>query len=79
MNTAYDFAQILPTTHKRSDGGSLLVLGSANVDESLRRYMTKYNCSSADINRIGSIDKSVSIFGVVSFIPTSSNRVDLKC
>ena len=28
----------------------LLVLGSANVDEALRGYMTKYDCSSADLN-----------------------------
>lgn len=33
--------------------GFLLVLGSANVDESLRGYLTKYDCSSADINPIG--------------------------
>ena len=31
----------------------LLVLGSANVDEGLRGYLTKYDCSSADINPIG--------------------------
>ncbi|KAL1969766.1 hypothetical protein VTN77DRAFT_7275 [Rasamsonia byssochlamydoides] len=31
MVTAYEFAQILPTTRKRPGGGSLLVLGSANV------------------------------------------------
>ncbi|CAG0885843.1 unnamed protein product [Cyprideis torosa] len=37
--------------------GSLLVLGTANVDEALRGYMTKYDCSSADINPIGSISK----------------------
>ncbi|KAH8668588.1 putative glutamine dependent NAD+ synthetase [Xylariales sp. PMI_506] len=58
MVTAYEFAQILPTTRKRPGGGSLLVLGSANVGESLRGYLTKYDCSSADINPIGSIDKS---------------------
>lgn len=58
MVTAYQFAQILPTTRKRPGGGSLLVLGSANVGESLRGYLTKYDCSSADINPIGSIDKS---------------------
>lgn len=50
MVTAYEFAQILPTTRKRNGGGSLLVLGSANVGESLRGYLTKYDCSSADIN-----------------------------
>ncbi|GFR45621.1 hypothetical protein Agub_g7028, partial [Astrephomene gubernaculifera] len=36
----------------------LLVLGSANVDECLRGYLTKYDCSSADINPIGSISKT---------------------
>lgn len=35
--------------------GSLLVLGSANVDEALRGYYT--NCSAADINPIGGINK----------------------
>ena len=34
------------------------MLGSANVDESLRGYMTKYDCSSADVNPIGGICKS---------------------
>lgn len=38
-------------------GGWLLVLGSANVDEALRGYMTKYDCSSADVNPIGAIAK----------------------
>ena len=38
--------------------GGLLVLGSANVDEALRGYMTKYDCSSADINPIGGISKT---------------------
>jgi len=28
-------------------------LGSANVDEGLRGYLTKYDCSSADVNPIG--------------------------
>lgn len=31
--TAYEFAQILPTTRKLAGGGGLLVLGSANVGE----------------------------------------------
>jgi len=38
--------------------GFLLVLGSGNVDEALRGYLTKYDCSSADINPIGGICKS---------------------
>ena len=34
-----------------------MVLGSSNLDESLRGYFTKYDCSSADINPIGSFSK----------------------
>ncbi|ORY78946.1 hypothetical protein BCR37DRAFT_98573 [Protomyces lactucae-debilis] len=56
MVLAYLFAQLLPWTRGRS--GSLLVLGSANVDETLRGYLTKYDCSSADINPIGGISKT---------------------
>ena len=55
MVTAYLFAQLLPWVRGRS--GFLLVLGSANVDEGLRGYMTKYDCSSADLNPIGAISK----------------------
>jgi NAD+ synthase (glutamine-hydrolysing) len=56
MVISYFFAQTLIWVR---DGGSkqLLVLGSANVDEGLRGYYTKYDCSSADINPIGSISK----------------------
>ena len=42
---------------ERSIDGFLLVLGAANLDESLRGYYTKYDCSSADINPIGSFSK----------------------
>ena len=42
----------------RGRPGGLLVLGSANVDEALRGYMTKYDCSSADINPIGGFSKT---------------------
>lgn len=55
MVTAYLMAQLLPWVRGRS--GFLLVLGSANVDEGLRGYMTKYDCSSADLNPIGAISK----------------------
>ncbi|TGO62003.1 hypothetical protein BCON_0023g00630 [Botryotinia convoluta] len=58
MVLAYLFAQLLPTVRGRTKPGSLLVLGSANVDESLRGYFTKYDCSSADINPIGAISKT---------------------
>jgi NAD+ synthase (glutamine-hydrolysing) len=56
MVLAYLLAQLLPWVRGRS--GFLLVLGSANVDEALRGYMTKYDCSSADINPIGGIAKA---------------------
>jgi len=55
MVLAYLLAQLLPWVRNRQ--GFLLVLGSANVDEGLRGYMTKYDCSSADLNPIGSISK----------------------
>ncbi|XP_070564426.1 glutamine-dependent NAD(+) synthetase-like [Ptychodera flava] len=56
MLMSYMFAQL--TLWSRGAGGGLLVLGSANVDESLRGYFTKYDCSSADINPIGGISKT---------------------
>lgn len=56
------FAQLLPTVRGRNKNnpenqnpGGLLALGSANVDESLRGYLTKYDCSSADIIPIGGV------------------------
>lgn len=55
MVMAYLCAQLFPWA--RSKSSFLLVLGSANVDESLRGYMTKYDCSSADLNPIGGISK----------------------
>ena len=36
----------------------LLVLGASNVDEALRGYLTKYDCSAADVNPIGGVSKS---------------------
>lgn len=56
MVIGYLFAQLSLWAVGRP--GSLLVLGSANVDECLRGYFTKYDCSSADINPIGSICKT---------------------
>ncbi|KAM4665512.1 glutamine-dependent NAD(+) synthetase isoform 3-T3 [Amazona ochrocephala] len=56
MVLAYLFAQL--TLWTRGMPGGLLVLGSANVDESLRGYLTKYDCSSADISPIGGISKT---------------------
>ena len=56
MVLAYALGQLIPTSRGRS--GGLLILGSANVDECLRGYLTKYDCSSADINPIGGISKT---------------------
>ncbi|KAI9138932.1 hypothetical protein BKA69DRAFT_1088728 [Paraphysoderma sedebokerense] len=56
MVMSYLLAQLLCWVRGRT--GGLLVLGSANVDESLRGYLTKYDCSSADLNPIGGISKS---------------------
>ncbi|KAF8866592.1 putative glutamine dependent NAD+ synthetase [Acephala macrosclerotiorum] len=75
MVTAYQYAQILPLARNRPGGGSLLVLGSANVGESLRGYLTKYDCSSADINPIGSIDKS----DLKRFIAWAETNFSLPC
>ena len=55
MVLAFMLAQL--TNWVRGKAGFLLVLGSANVDEGLRGYLTKYDCSSADINPIGGISK----------------------
>jgi NH3-dependent NAD+ synthetase len=57
MVISFLFAQLTPWV--RGQKGFLLVLGSANVDECLRGYLTKYDCSSADINPIGGISKQV--------------------
>ncbi|KAH0582886.1 glutamine-dependent NAD(+) synthetase [Termitomyces sp. 'cryptogamus'] len=71
MVLAYMFAQLLPFVRGRS--GGLLVLGSANVDESLRGYLTKYDCSSADINPIGGISKT----DLKKFIAYAEHAFDL--
>jgi len=71
MVLAYMFAQLLPWVRGRN--GGLLVLGSANVDESLRGYLTKYDCSSADINPIGAISKT----DLKKFIAYAKDSFDL--
>lgn len=71
MLLAYMFAQLVPWV--RGGVGGLLVLGSANVDESLRGYLTKYDCSSADINPIGGISKT----DLKAFIAYARDAFDL--
>ena len=72
MVVAYLFAQLVLWTRGRP--GGLLVLGSANVDEALRGYMTKYDCSSADINPIGGISKT----DLKSFLAFARLKFDLS-
>jgi len=55
MVLSYFMSQLLPWVNEQR--GGLLVLGTSNVDEALRGYYTKYDCSSADINPIGGISK----------------------
>merc|ERR1719330_998879 len=59
MVMSYFIAQLLPFARRKEcvGLGPLLVLGSANVDEALRGYYTKYDCSAADLNPIGGINK----------------------
>ncbi|PNP50877.1 hypothetical protein THARTR1_08498 [Trichoderma harzianum] len=73
MVIAYYYAQMLPTVRQRPGGGGLLVLGSSNVDECLRGYLTKYDCSSADLNPIGSISKT----DLKRFITWASKNFDM--
>lgn len=73
MVIAYLFAQLLPWVRGKENVGGLLVLGSANVDEQLRGYLTKYDCSSADINPIGGISKN----DLIKFIKWSEVEFDM--
>ncbi|GLU17697.1 hypothetical protein SLE2022_340530 [Rubroshorea leprosula] len=55
MVLAFMLASLLPWVHNKP--GFHLVLAGTNVDEGLRGHLTKYDCSSADINPIGSFNK----------------------
>ncbi|PGH02600.1 hypothetical protein AJ79_07604 [Helicocarpus griseus UAMH5409] len=57
----YMFAQLLPVVRQRPGGGSLLVLAS------------EYDCSSADLNPIGSIDKR----DLIAFLVWAKGSFDL--
>ncbi|KAK0635382.1 carbon-nitrogen hydrolase [Bombardia bombarda] len=79
MVTAYEFGQILPTARGRPGGGKYVYPyisdQSACCVDSLRGYLTKYDCSSADINPIGSIDKD----DLKRFIAWAEKSFDLPC
>lgn len=61
MVLAYLCAQMLPVCDggQTSWPGTLLVLGSANLDEAYRGYYTKFDCSAADLNPIGGVGKTL--------------------
>ncbi len=49
------------------------MLGSSNIAEGLRGYLTKYDCSSADLNPIGGINKT----DLKAFLKYSSEQLHL--
>ncbi|XP_065858988.1 glutamine-dependent NAD(+) synthetase-like isoform X2 [Euphorbia lathyris] len=55
MVLAHTLASTLPWVHNKS--GVYLVLSSSNADEQLIGQLTKYGCSSADLNPIGTLNK----------------------
>ena len=61
-------ARIRPDTTK-----NILVLASSNSDEAIRGFYTKYDASSADINPIGSFNKTF----LKEFLSWSAENVDL--
>lgn len=72
MLLSYLFAQLMLWVKDRP--GGLLVLATGNVDEALRGYLTKYDCSSGDINPIGSISKT----DLKSFLKFAIDRFKLS-
>lgn len=48
-------------------------MGSANIAEGLRGYLTKYDCSAADINPIGGINKH----DIIAFLNHFSSKTGL--
>lgn len=50
-------ARIRMTATYYLSGGNRIVLATGNVDEAIVGYLTKYDCSSADINPIGGLCK----------------------
>jgi NAD+ synthase (glutamine-hydrolysing) len=55
LTLSYYYAQLVAALR---GGGSLLVVATGNCDEGLSGYFTKYDCSSGDLNPIGSICKN---------------------
>ena len=58
LTLSYYYAQLICAINKSNNGGTLLVVATGNCDEGLSGYFTKYDCSSGDLNPIGSICKN---------------------
>jgi len=71
MVVSFLMAQLVPWT--RNENGFLLVLGTSNIAEGLRGYLTKYDCSAADINPIGGINKT----DLKGFLRFMAKEIDL--
>ena len=63
----------LPVRPADARPGRLLLLESVNVDEASRRYMTKYDCTSVDINHIRGLYKTF----LKKFLGLARNRFSL--
>ena len=72
MCISYLIASLANWTRDRK--GFFLVLSSANLDEGIMGYLTKYDCSSADLNPIGSLSKN----RVKSFLKYCSEEKGIK-
>ncbi|XP_050227068.1 glutamine-dependent NAD(+) synthetase-like [Mercurialis annua] len=69
MVLAYMLAALLPWVQSKT--GFLLVLSSSTVDGALTGQLTKYGCSSGDLNPIGSINKQ----DLKSFLHWAANNL----
>lgn len=55
MVMTYIISQLMPI--RKNLKSFLIVMATGNLDEALTGYFTKYDCSSGDLNLIGSLNK----------------------
>lgn len=70
MVLSYLLAQLAPVRRKKN--GFYIVLAAGNLDETLTGYYTKYDCSSGDLNLIGSLSK-VEIAKLLDYLHSTFN------
>lgn len=71
---SYFYAQLVVAIRKRT--GPLLIVATGNAEEGLSGYFTKYDCSSGDLNPIGSICKNDLRKFVKYFMKKNENEID---